>query len=222
MDKSLTYELFGYNVAEQPEEYWSPDKLAVFLARKLNVESDSPLRSRIVVAPLNDFSVGVSSQESPWRVSMATVVEGILRLISSNPKRDTNELFTPKPNERSALKSVAPTDKSVLRSAYIESNDSLIYLTVRNFLEAANDVFWTHAGEGSFIVKTVGIQALFDVLRKLASSALEKRDVSVKLFADRLSAASDIDFAADSFRNASGSGRTQIRRVIEARIGLAE
>jgi DNA phosphorothioation-associated DGQHR protein 1 len=222
VDKSLTYELFGYNVAEQPEEYWSPDKLAVFLARKLNAEPESPLRDRIVVAPLNDFSVNASSQGSPWRVSMATVVEGIVRLISSNPKRDTNELLTPKPKERNTLKSVAPGDKSVLRSAYIESNDSLIYLTVHNFLEAADKVFWTQAGKGSFIIKTVGIQALFDILRKLASAALEKKDVSVKFFSDRLSAASEIDFAADNFRNASGSGRSEIRRAIEGKIGLAE
>lgn len=153
---------------------------------------------------------------------MATVVEGIVRLISSNPKRDTNELLTPKPKERNTLKSVAPGDKSVLRSAYIESNDSLIYLTVHNFLEAADKVFWTQAGKGSFIIKTVGIQALFDILRKLASAALEKKDVSVKFFSDRLSAASEIDFAADNFRNASGSGRSEIRRAIEGKIGLAE
>lgn len=222
VDKSLTYELFGYNVAEQPEAYWSPDKLAVFLARKLNAEPDSPLRNKIIVAPLNDFSIGTSSQENPWKVSMATVVEGILRLISSNPKRDTNELLTPRPKERNTLKSVYPGDKSVLRSAYIDSNDNLIYLTVRNFLEAADSVFWKRAKDGSFIIKTVGIQALFDILRKLASSAVEKKDVSIKSFADRLSAASNIDFAADNFRNASGSGRSEIRRAIEAKIGLAE
>src|ERR1700727_2934824 len=51
VDKSLTYELFGYNIAEESESYWSPDKLAVFLARKLNMESDSPLNNRIIVAP---------------------------------------------------------------------------------------------------------------------------------------------------------------------------
>jgi len=221
VDKSLTYELFGYNVAEQPEGYWSPDKLAVFLARKLNAEPDSPLRNKIIVAPLNDFSVGTSSQENPWKVSMATVVEGILRLISSNPKRDTNELLTPRPKERNTLKS-APSTQPALRSAYIESNDNLIYVTVRNFLEAADSVFWKRAKDGSFIIKTVGIQALFDVLRKLAPSALEQKDVSVKSFVGRLSAASDIDFAADNFRNASGSGRSEIRRAIEAKIGLAE
>lgn len=29
VDKSLTYELFGYNLNEEDEKYWSPDKLSV-------------------------------------------------------------------------------------------------------------------------------------------------------------------------------------------------
>ena len=36
VDKSLTYELFGYNISEEKEEFWTPDKLAVFFTRKLN------------------------------------------------------------------------------------------------------------------------------------------------------------------------------------------
>ena len=222
VDKSITYELFGYNIAEESEKYWSPDKLAVFLARKLNFDDNSPLKERIAVAPLNDFSLGVASQGHRWTVSMATIVEGIIRLISSNPKRDTNELLTPRPNERRVLENLAPNDKSVLRNAYIEGNDQLIYLIVRNFLTASDSVFWSRARDGSFIIKTVGIQALFDVLRKLTLKTLEKKDVSVKFFIDQLSPASGIDFAAERFRNASGSGRIDIRRAIETAIGLAE
>ena len=33
VDRSQTYELFGYNVENESENEWSPDKLAVFLAR---------------------------------------------------------------------------------------------------------------------------------------------------------------------------------------------
>jgi DNA phosphorothioation-associated DGQHR protein 1 len=141
VDKSLTYELFGYNIAEESESYWSPDKLAVFLARKLNMETDSPLNNRIIVAPEADFALENQLGADSWRISMATVVEGILRLISSNPKRDTNVLLTPKPNERDVLSKAAPNDRSVLRAAYIDGNDRLIYLIVRNFLEAAKSVF---------------------------------------------------------------------------------
>jgi hypothetical protein len=152
---------------------------------------------------------------------MATVVEGIGRLISSNPRRDTNELLTPRRSERKKLKTSVPQDKSVFRDAYVDGNDKLIYLTVRNFLEACNQVFWSHAPNGSFIVKTVGIQALFDILRKLIPNALGQKDLSVHFFVAQLTPAANIDFAGDPFRNASGSGRTEIRRAIERAIGLA-
>jgi DNA phosphorothioation-associated DGQHR protein 1 len=220
VDKSITYELFGYNISDEPESYWSPDKLAVFLARKLNFEGDSPLQNRVIVAPLNDFSVGIPGRDVSWTISMATVVEGIGRLISTNPRRDINELLTPKRNERLKLRTSVPQDRSVLRDAYIDGNDKLIYLAVRNFLEACDRVFWSHAADGSFIVKTVGVQALFDILRKLIPRSLDQKDLSVQFFVNQLLPAAGIDFSNERFRNASGSGRTEIRRAIETAISL--
>jgi DNA phosphorothioation-associated DGQHR protein 1 len=222
VDKSLTYELFGYNIVEESASKWGPDKLAVFLARKLNVDPASALRGRIIVAPENDFSFTRNGGSESWRVSMATVVEGIARLISSNPKRDADELLTPTPKSREALRDSDRVDSSVFRDAYLDSNDQLIYRTVLNFVGAADKALWSKAREGSFITKTVGIQALFDVLRKLCKTALEKKDVRLDFFVEELSRASDIDFADAVFRNASGSGRIYIRRIIEARIGLID
>ena len=57
VDKSQTFELFGYNIEKEPPGNWSPDKLAVYFARKLNTESDSPLCGRILVAAENDFAL---------------------------------------------------------------------------------------------------------------------------------------------------------------------
>jgi hypothetical protein len=51
VDRSLTYKLFGYNVSDEPEEFWTPDKLAVFPARKLGTDDESLLKGRITVAP---------------------------------------------------------------------------------------------------------------------------------------------------------------------------
>jgi DNA phosphorothioation-associated DGQHR protein 1 len=220
VDKSLTYELFGYNIAEEEEGYWSPDKLAVFLARKLNMETDSPLSGRIIVAPENEFSIDVPSSTLPWKISMATVVEGIVQLISTNPKRDTNQLLTPRPNKRVSLSSTRPKDKSILRQEYITGNDQLIYLVVRNFLTAADKVFWTRTQENSFIVKTAGVQALFEVLRKIAGDALAAKNVSADYFIERLTPASGIDFALPEYRNSSAAGRGNIRKAIEEAIGV--
>lgn len=72
----------------------------------------------------------------------------------------------------------------------------------------------------SYITKTVGVQALFDILRRLAPAALEEKNISVDYFVSRLQKAEKINFADDMFKNASGSGRTFIRKEIEAAIDL--
>ncbi len=220
VDKSLTYELFGYNVTEEPESFWSPDKLAVFFARKLNIELDSPIVGRIAIVPENDFAFDAGRAAREWRVSMATVVEGIVRLVSSNPKMDANELLNPVRQTRDVLKASKRGDRSPLRELYLGGNDRLLYLIVMHYLHACKEHFWDAAQEGSFIVKTVGIQALFDILRELAPDVLRTKDASREFFAHRLEPASTIDFAGLRFRNASGSGRTEIKRVIREALGL--
>lgn len=219
VSKSLTYELFGYNIAEEEADYWTPDKLAVFLTRKLGTEEGSPLKGRIIVAPKQDDALRqITGSVAGWKVSTAVVVEGILRLYSSNPKRDSNFMLAGEPKKRASLK-LGPRDRSPLREVYYAVNDKLIYILTLNYLKACQMAFWEKAGPESFIYKTVGIQALFDILRKLASEANRAEDIRVDYFMSQLRKASDIDFATDYFRNASGSGRSTIRRAIEDRIG---
>ncbi len=219
VDKSLTYELFGYNIDEEEPQYWSPDKLAVFLTRKLGTESGSPLKGRIVIAPQKDEALKQISGQGSWKVSTAVVVEGIMRLFSSNPKRDTQLMLTPTRNTREVLEA-GPKDKSVLRSYYIEANDNLIYTLVLNYLKACDAVFWSQAPAKSFIVRTVGVQALFDLLRRVfAPAALKEKNIKQEFFQNYLSRAANIDFSEDAYKNASGSGRSIIRRALEDAIG---
>lgn len=219
VDRSLTFELFGYNVSDEQEEYWTPDKLAVFLTRKLSTGEESPLRGRIHVAPKRDSALQALASEAGWQVSTAVIVDGILRLFSSNPKRDSNRMNADKPRPRSCLQE-GPKDRSPLRSVYIDGNDALLYTMVLNYVHACEDVFWRDVPRGSFITRTVGVQAVFDILRKLAAQAYQDRDVSEAYFARILAPAGEIDFTDDAFKNASGSGRTFIRRTIEGEIGL--
>ena len=96
VDRSQTYELFGYNVENEPANEWSPEKLAVFLARKLNTDPSSPFHNRILVSAENDIvpSRAEARATGRWMVSMATVVDGIARLISTSPKEDADYLRT--------------------------------------------------------------------------------------------------------------------------------
>lgn len=219
VDRSLTYELFGYNVSEEREEFWTPDKLAVFLARKLGTDTTSPLKGKITVSPKRDALLEQMNKDADWKVSTAVVVDGIIRLISTNARRDTNLMLSPTSKKRPAL-SEGPKDRSPLREAFIEVKDEIIYRMVENYLSACKDVWWTKAKAGSFIVKTVGLQAQFDILRALSAAAYIGRDVSQAYFAKQIAPAAGIDFSTVEFKNASGSGRSFIRRKIAAAMGL--
>ncbi|HCD3582856.1 TPA: DGQHR domain-containing protein, partial [Escherichia coli] len=47
VDKSLAYQLFGYDLDSVDSEFWSPDTLAIYLTRLLDKEDNSPLKGRI-------------------------------------------------------------------------------------------------------------------------------------------------------------------------------
>jgi len=117
VDKSLALELFGYDVEDKPSDTWSPEKLAVYLTRKFNFKSDSPLFQKIKLAPL--FSdIETSVDKSKWLLSTAAMVEGIMLLISSNPQMDCDYLamkhsLWPKTNTRYDLKKLRDDKKSI-------------------------------------------------------------------------------------------------------------
>jgi hypothetical protein len=81
-----------------------------------------------------------------------------------------------------------------------------------NFFVAAIETFRSPS-KNSYIFKTVGVQALFDVLRALAQQAVEKKDISVAYFRSFLQKAEHVDFA-DNYFQASGIGRIAIRKII--------
>jgi DNA phosphorothioation-associated DGQHR protein 1 len=222
VNRSLTYELFGYNIDNEPAHSWSPDKLAVFLARKLNADTDSPLKRRILVAAENDFALTrpKAKLDGIWVVSMSTIVEGIARLFSQNSKRDGALLLHHSGESRN--RNILPSDKSPLRQPYLATNDILIYTIVLNFLKAADRAILGRAKTTSFVLKTVGIQALFDILRQLADKAVTNRNIHEDFFYGYLERAKDVDFSSQEYKNASGSGRQLIRTTLEGCLGLKE
>jgi DNA phosphorothioation-associated DGQHR protein 1 len=224
VNKSQTYELFGYNVEEESPEKWTPEKLAVFLCRKLNTDPDSPFRLHIVIAAENDFAPQMAAirRSGGWAVSTATVVEGIVRLISRNPKQDAYEMggrAQYEGNGRSVL-SNGHSPSTPLRALYKLKSDEIIYTGVKNYFSAVDTVFWRHANTDSYIRKTVGLQALFDVARPLFGEGLSDKDFRVARFSKRFEPASHIDFS-DPFFQASGTGRLRIRKCLELCLDLS-
>jgi DNA phosphorothioation-associated DGQHR protein 1 len=219
VDRSLALEQFGYNVDDEPEKSWTPEKLAVFLSRKLNTDIDSPLHKHIKVAPLNYEILFDSPVTDDWVVSTATIVDGITGLISTNPKRDRilmqqKSLFSGRTREM--LKDVR--DSSPLRQEFLEKKDLTLYNTVINYFKVVEELFWSNTARNSYIFKTVGIQALFDVLKFILKDN-KNGDFENTDFYSYLSKASNIDFS-DKFFQSSGIGRGRIKNSINVMIGL--
>lgn len=214
VNRSLTYELFGYNIEEEPSNEWSPDKLAVFLSRRLNTDESSPFEHRILVTPQNDISLSraAAREEGKWMVSMATIVDGILALISTNPKRDALNMRKKGGNHtRKAL----DEDNSPLREIYREGNDQLLYTLVKNYFSAVFEIVGqtsVNARADHPLTKTIGIQAAFDILRReLAETALTEKKVSKAYFLEKMAGLRRIDFEKN-FELSSGAARTSMRQ----------
>ena len=153
---------------------------------------------------------------------MATFVDGVTRLVSTSPRRDDEDLRTGKDVNRSQLSRVARPGSAPLRDLYLEGRDTVLMAAVRNFFEAIFAIIGDGLTVESYLVKTVGMQALFDTLRALAPKALRNKKFSVDWFSEQLEGLGSVDFAHAAFREASGQGRTTIRKVVLAVIGEDE
>lgn len=209
VDKSLAYEQFGYNLDYEEQAGWSPDKLAVFFTRRLNLNPASPLYSHIKIAPLEADLVFPQSDEKKWLLSTASIVEGILSLISSKPKADRDKLHQKAPEDRD--RKALPDDSSPYREIYKEGKDDELWEIILDYLKLAQKHLWTKATERSYIRKTVGIQALFDVLRHVALQTDPEELPAV--LEDTIQRAAKLDYASDFFQ-ASGKGRVRMKNAI--------
>lgn len=223
VDRSLAYELFGFDVDEKPARFWSPETLAVYLTRLMNTDKESPLyRSIFPVADSDKLFTDTDEQPNKdVRVSMATVVDGILRLISKNPKEDRNLVRRPE-NKELGRDTLEPIKGVPLRTLYIQSNDKAIYDLLCNYFTAVRSKVWTNAGDGSYLRKTVGVQALFDLLKELLSnSPITASNFSVKSLSETLDSCSNLDPNGDKYQ-ASGIGRSEIRRDLLEALALGK
>ena len=221
VDRSLAYELFGFDVDERPAKYWSPETLAVYLARLMNTEKGSPFYRGIF--PAADSTQLFLEQDNTGtakiRISLATIVDGILRLISKNPM-DDRYTIRKKENHTQGRKTLKPSSSIPLRKFYLEENDKGIYILLTNYFEAVKRTIWQGAGDESYLFKTVGVQALFDVLKALlAKYPPTAENYSLEALVTRLKPCMGLDSNGEKYQ-ASGIGRSAIRNELLAALNL--
>lgn len=207
VDRSLAYNLFGFDIESASPSTWVPETLAVSLARRLNID-ETPFHERITLGVINNSAATTDG----FTISMATIVDGILKLISKNPKKDRTDLMqlsVAKRDRQSLL-----DDGSPLRFMYREGYDEAIYEIIKNYFSVIEVYFWNKPDADPYISKTVGIQALFDVLAKLLVGFEERLDGEYEEFYQKLSAIENMKFEG---AQASGKGRASIKnKILEA------
>ena len=235
VDRSLAYQLFGYELDESNKDKWPPNLVSLFVARVLNAEATSPFKNhiRLAVADIDtedqsasqippirsnqpDGNSGAPPILSNWSVSIAAVVEGIEKLISTKQDLDKYKLLSNQVSSRAALQE---DPKAPLRSLYLGSEDRKLYFTVESFFRALEEALWRTASADTFAVRTVGILASFDILRLGLARGTIFSDNAYESTIHLLDQARKVDFS-DDFFHASGAGRIRIRQVMGVSMGL--
>ena len=178
VDKSLAYQLFGYSLEKTDRDSWSPDMLAVYFSRKFNVEEGNPFCNKI------KYRVIGEDRNKQWSISSSPFVDGVLSLITKAPKTDRyiiNNSFLGGSLSRKRLNT--ETDNSPLRGFYIEGNDLAIEQILKEFFNRVNTIFWTKelVSKNIVLIKTVGISALFDVLKNILQ---KQTNINKNIYAD--------------------------------------
>jgi DGQHR domain-containing protein len=209
VDKSLAYQLFGYTLDKKSSTEWEPDNLALHIARIFDKKKDSPFFEMIKSGAEEN---GPRHSKKGFVLSTAAVVEGVVKLFSSNPIKDRYKI-----NKRSIFKNGREKLKDVrstapLRMLYIANEDRKIYDIVSNFFEVAMDKIISPSVESSKIRSTIGILALFDTLKHVLQCQTELM-ASKDYYATLLKPCEAIDFSNDYF-SAAGIGRGRIKNAL--------
>lgn len=161
VDKSLAYQLFGYQLDDSKSNAWSPDILGVKLSRKFN--EDGPLKGRIVLIK------SAREKRDEWQVSSASFIEGVVSLISGDSKKDkyaVNKKSTFGVEGRSSL---LDNRAYPLRKLYISGNDKAILQIIEKYFRGLSKTLWVDRESTDIVFRTVGIAAQFSLLKYLLS-----------------------------------------------------
>lgn len=172
------------------------------------------MEGKIRLAPLCDVDI----DKSKWLLSTAAMVEGITKLISSNPQRDRDELVRKRNNIWGKTRKILNTipDNSVLRDLYLETKDDEIFNILNRYFTSVNKLLWNNAAPDSIINKTIGISALFDSLKLLL-----KKNRDIHDFDPYIEKIVDIAYS-DNYFSLTGKGKTRLKRIMKYKLGLME
>jgi DNA phosphorothioation-associated DGQHR protein 1 len=188
VDKNLAYNLFQFDMEQGEPSSWTPETLAVYFTRVLAEDSSSPLKGMV--------KLGLANSTSATSISMASIIDGILSLITSNPKNDRELMHTVSikdGRDREIIKDV--TTSAPLRQLFINQKDKTIFDIVNSFFKALDSTLWKHR----VFTKTLGVHACFDFLKFVCNNYNSSINYDEDFFVKLLTPSETIDFGTGFF-----------------------
>ncbi|GIB10496.1 DGQHR domain-containing protein [Vibrio cholerae] len=207
VDKNLAYNLFQFDMEQGKPNSWSPETLAVYYTRVLASDKGSPLKGKIKLGTLN------SSADTS--ISMASFIDGILSLITNNPKNDRETLHTKSikdGRDRSMLNEIKSS--SPLRRLYLEGKDKTLYDIIANYFSSLESSLWSH----DVFRKTLGVHASFDFL-KVVCEKKSPEQLTREYFDSLFVMMREVDFD-NQFYGVQSKLRTRLRNTMLISSGL--
>ncbi|EHU4931615.1 DGQHR domain-containing protein [Vibrio vulnificus] len=203
--RSLAYELYGFGTDNEDKSIWSPEKLAVSIVRRLNFSDESKVKGKIILGAQDEGN-------DKGFISLASFVDSIMKLITTNPKKDRDHiLYYRNKKGRATLNT---NDNLPLRGVYISGEDDILEQLVIDYV---NYIF-NRYDENSYLYKTIGVESFFLLLREYIK---KERKWDMKSISEFLNPIWDIDFS-DDFFTASGIGKSRIYNTLLVATGIKE
>lgn len=187
VSKSLIYDLYELSTRR------SPIKTCHSIVKALNGTEGSPFYRRIKLLG--------QKQNVDEVISQGTFVSYMLKLISSNAKRD--EIYVKRSMD------IEVNRKLIFSQFYIDGRDDVIYKVISNYFGAVSEVFAEDWYEHkSILIKTTGIGGLFKALPSAFDYGIKSNRLDLDFFKELFSKTKvymndhNIHFSADEY----GSG----------------
>ena len=210
VDKSLAYQLFGYQLDESKNMSWSPDILAVKISRELNKKR--PFEGKIQLIKSH------KKQKSEWSISSASFIEGITSLITPNAKKDKYTVNKKKIVGYGSRNDLRENPQYPLRKFYLEGNDQAVITVIERFFTSISNHLWSNRKEDDIVFKTVGISAQFALLKEILLEKMVTLDKNLN-FDKILSNLTDLDFSNEYF-SARSATKKRVLDTFKYKLGL--
>ena len=208
VSKSLVYDLFELARTR------SPQKTCHNIAVALDRDEKSPFYQRIK-------RLGFATQDRKFEtLTQATFVEGVLPLISDEPKKDRDLLLR---GEKLTKAKDIETKRLIFRNMFIENRDLDIAKILHNYFDSIKQRWekaWDYRGEGRMLNRTNGFRALMRILPRAyryygAPGDVVSKDKFYQLF--RRVEVDDAYFTVERFKPGT-SGETDLVEFLRKEI----